>query len=410
MTETGSDVCIKAGYRICLAAAALLALSGAVTCAQTPELPGPSGPHAVGTSYLLFQDRSRRDPFSADSSRIREITVRVWYPAKPPGDASPERYLPGVDTLYGAFDLPPTLAGLEMHSYRDLPLCAAQEKYPVLLFNHGWGEHFAQSTLLMEELASHGYFVFSIAHHGEAKFTIYPDGSVRILDQANDRFRRIMTEQRNPDAITLFQRMFDARTGEEQKAVFRESGRLMPTLLVEGPELWAEDIRFVIGALERLVRADHPFRGRLDLDRIGVFGMSMGGIASSIVCARDKRCSACINVDGGLYGGLLETTFPVPIMFMNSVRYTGYDGFFLDLAGAGGCCLTIDGSDHMNFSDLPFLVSTAPLTGTIEQSRMQRIINTYIRAFFDKHLKGIDSDFLRGSSKAYPEVIIQVKN
>ena len=204
--------------------------------------------------------------------------------------------------------------------------------------------------------------------------------------------------------------MFDARTGEGQRDVFRESGRLMPTLLVEGPELWAEDIQFIISALERLVRADHPFRGRLDLDRIGVFGMSMGGIASSIVCARDKRCAACINVDGGLYGGLLETIFPVPVMFMNSVRYMGYDGFFLDLTGAGGCCITIEGSDHMNFSDLPFFASSVPLVGTIEQSRMQDIQNIYIRAFFDRHLKGINSDLLGGSSRAYPEVIIQVKN
>jgi len=401
---------MKTGFRMFMTAAVLFVLSGAVTCARVLELPEPSGPHAVGTSYLLFEDRNRPDPFTADSSGTREITVRVWYPAKPPGGASPERYLPDIDTLYRAFNLPPDLARLEMHSYRDLPVCAEKEKYPVLLFNHGWGEHFAQSTFLMEELASHGYFVFSIAHHGEAKFTIYPNGSVRILDQANDRFRRIMTEQGNPEAIAMFQRMFDARMIEEQKTVFRETGRLMPTLLVEGPELWAGDIGFVISALERMVRADHPFRGRLDLDRIGVFGMSMGGIASSIVCSRDKRCAACINVDGGLYGDLIETVFPVPIMFMNSVRYTGYDGLFLGLTGAGGCCITIEGSDHMNFSDLPFLVSAPPLTGTIEQSRMQHIQNAYIRAFFDRHLKGIDSDLLRGPSKAYPEVIIQVKN
>ena len=392
------------------AVAALLILAGAVACAKVPELPEPSGPHTIGTSYLLFEDRARPDPFSNDSSRTREITVRVWYPAKAPGSASPETYLPNVETLFSAFNLPPSLGVLEMHSYRDLPLCAAREKYPVLLFNHGWGEHFAQSTFLMEELASHGYFVFSIAHHGEAKFMIYPDGSVRILDQANERFQRIMTEQRNPDAMAMFRRMFDARTLEEQKAVFRESGRLMPTLLVESPELWAEDIRFVIRALESMVRADHPFRGRLDMDRIGVFGMSMGGIASSIVCSREKRCAACINVDGGLYGDLIETNFSVPIMFMNSMRYRDYGGFFLGLTRAGGCCITIEGSDHMNFSDLPFFASSVPLVGTIEQSRMQDIQNIYIRAFFDKHLKGIDSDLLRGPSKAYPEVIIQVKN
>ena len=401
---------MKTGYQICLAATVILTLSGAVTCAQSPELPVPSGRHAVGTGYLLFEDRNRQDPFSADSARSREITVRVWYPAKPPGDASPETYLPNVETLFSAFNLPPSLGTLDMRSYRDLPVCAAKEKYPVLLFNHGWGEHFAQRTILMEELASHGYFVFSIAHHGEAKFTIYPDGSAQLLDQTNDRFRRIMAEQQNPDAIAMFKRMFGARTRGEQQAVFKETSRLMPTLLVEGPELWADDIGFIIGALERMVRADHPFRGRLDLEQIGVFGMSMGGIASNIACARDKRITACINIDGGIYGGLLETTFSVPIMFMNSVRYTGYDDLFLNSAEAEAYCLTIEGSDHMNFSDLPFFVSSLPLVGTIEQSRMQDIQNAYIRAFFDKHIKGTESDLLNGPSTTYPEVIIQVKN
>ena len=396
--------------RLFTVAAVLLAIPVVAARAQTPELPEPSGPHAVGTSYLLFEDPGRVDPFGADSSRGREITVRVWYPAKPPGGAAPVTYLPDDETLLAASGLPPTLAGLETHSYRDLPVCAAEERYPVLLFNHGWGEHFAQSTFLMEELASHGYFVFSIAHHGETRFMIYPDGGVRMLDQSNGRFRRIMAEQRNPEAFAMFQRMSEAKTMEEQSGIFSESSRLMPLFLVDGPALWADDISFVIGALERMNRADHPFRGRLDLERIGVFGMSMGGIASNLICIRDKRCSACINIDGGLYGELLETTCPVPVSFMNSERYAGYEELFLGRAGAGGCCVTIEGSGHMNFSDLPFFTSSLPLVGTIEQPRMQLIQDSYIRAFFDEHLKGIDSNLLAGPSEAFPEVIIHVKN
>ena len=400
---------MKNGIPTRFIAAALVLFSGAIACAQTSSYPEPSGPRAVGTSYLLFEDRDRRDPFSADTSRNRELTIRVWYPAEPPGGAAVERYLPDDESIFRSFNLPPSLAELEVHSYRDLPVCAAEEKYPVLVFNHGWGEHFAQSTFLMEELASHGYFVFSIAHHGEAKFTIYPDGSVRLLDQTNERFRRIMAEQQNPEAVALFQRIFGARTMEEQRAVFEETVDRMPTFLLDGPGLWAEDIRFVIGALERMTRADHPFRGRLDLDNIGIFGVSIGGIASSVACVSDKRCAACVNIDGGLYGGLVETTIPTPVMFMNSIRYRGYDELFLSTAGAGGCSLLIEGSDHMNFSDLPFFVNALPMVGKIEQSRMQDIQSAYIRAFFDKHLKGIDSELLDGPSGIYPEVILKIK-
>ncbi len=390
--------------------AALLLLAAGPACSRPPVSPAPSGPYAVGTSYLVFTDRDRRDPFASDSSVAREITARVWYPAKPPGGEAPEPYLPGADDVYASYGLPSSLADIETHSYRDLPVCAAREKYPVLLFNHGWGEHVAQSTFLMEDLASHGYFVFSIAHHGEAKFTIYPDGAVEPIDTANERFRRIMAEQRNPDAIAVFRRMFEARSLDDQKSIFRESSGLMPTFLVDGPGLWARDISFVIDALERMNRADHPFRGRLDLGRIGVFGMSMGGIASNVACARDKRYRACVNVDGGLYGDLLETQCPVPVMFMNSVRYRGYDDLFLSTAAGDGYCVTIEGSDHMNFSDLPFFVPTAPLVGSIEQRRMQEIVQEYLRAFFDKYLMDTDSRLLSGPSAVYPEVIIQTEN
>jgi predicted dienelactone hydrolase len=382
-------------------------LLGGSACAQ--GLPEPSGPHPVGTSYLLFLDLSRRDPFSADSTVRREITARVWYPAKAIGSAKPESYLPYDEGVFRMFNLPASLAETETHSFRDAPLAAASEMYPVLIFNHGWGENFTHSTSLMEELASHGYIVFSIAHHGEVKFSIYPDGSCLVLDQGNERFRRIIKEQQNPEAFGMFERMFGAKTKDEQESVFRESSRLMPMFLVDGPKLWAKDISFVIGEIGKLNRADGAFRGRLDTDKIGVFGMSLGGIATSVACASDKRCRAGINIDGGLYGDIIETLQPIPFMFLNSVRYTDYDEFFLDHCSESGYCVTISGSDHMNFTDLPFLMTSVPLTGEIEQPRMQQIVNAYVRAFFDEHLKGKESDLLHGRSTAYPEVTFRAK-
>jgi dienelactone hydrolase len=391
------------------AAAELWELAPLGGAAHAQGLPAPSGSLPVGTSYLVFVDRSRRDPFSSDSTALREITARIWYPAKAVGSAAPEPYLPYDEGILRMFNLPASLAETETHSFRDLPLAAASERYPVLVFNHGWGENFAHSTALMEELASHGYIVLSIAHHGEVKFSVYPDGSYLVLDQGSERFGKIMQEQRNPEAFAMFERMFGAKTKEEQEAVFKESSRLLPTLLVDGPKLWAKDISFVIGEIDKLNRADGPFRGRLDTDKIGVFGMSMGGIATSVACASDARCRAGINIDGGLYGDLIDSVHPIPFMFMNSVRYTGYDEFFLDHCGAQGYCVTIAGSDHMNFTDLPFLMTSVPLTGTIEQTKMQLIVNAYVRAFFDEHLRGKESDLLHGRSTSYPEVTFRAK-
>src|SRR5678815_1285366 len=41
-----------------------------------------------------------------------------------------------------------------------------------------------------------------------------------------------------------------------------------------------------------------PFKGRLDLGRIAVFGHSTGGLTAAEICMRDPRVKACANLDG----------------------------------------------------------------------------------------------------------------
>jgi hypothetical protein len=94
---------------------------------------------------------------------------------------------------------------LKTNSSRDLPVSPREKDYPVLIFSHGWGEHYSHSTILMEELASHGYIVFSIAHHYECKFSFYPDGQTIHLDVNSLRFQKIMQEQQNPKAMEFTQ-------------------------------------------------------------------------------------------------------------------------------------------------------------------------------------------------------------
>jgi len=95
----------------------------------------------------------------------------------------------------------------------------------------------------MEELASHRYIVLSLAHHYEAKFSFYPDGTRITVDLSSERFRKIMEDQKNPEAIAIFERMSTAKTLKEQEEIFRDANRLIPTLFVEGPRLWCTERR-----------------------------------------------------------------------------------------------------------------------------------------------------------------------
>ena len=69
--------------------------------------------------------------------------------------------------------------------------------------------------------------------------------------------------------------------------------------------------------------------------------------------------------------------------------------------------VTILGTDHYDFSDLPALTPLAPqlgLKGPIQGARVQTIVNAYSLAFFDQLLKGQATTLLDGPSAAYPEV------
>jgi len=379
------------------------------SCIQVAELPVPTGNNPIGITYLSFTDQSRPEIFTSDSTDHREITVKVWYPAEPAKDAKTATYIKNAEEIVPMFNLSTSIINIKTHSKLDLPVSQAQKTFPVLLFSHGWGEHFSQNTVLMEELASHGYIVFSIAHHYEAKFSFYPDGHLITIDNSSERFLEIMDEQRKPEAFAVFEKMRNAKSYEEQEAVFRQSNELMPTLLVESPRIWADDISFLIDELENINQDNSIFSGKMNLEQIGVFGMSMGGIASGQVCITDKRCKAGINMDGGIYGDFLDTTISQPFMFMSSERYRGYDNIFSDHVNNSVYTITIHGADHYNFHDMSILDPSFSHLGEIDGHHMLKIMNEYTLAFFDKHLKGEDSGLLNGPSSEYPEVEIKVK-
>src|SRR5207244_2675240 len=67
----------------------------------------------------------------------------------------------------------------------------------------------------------------------------------------------------------------------------------------------AEDNRFVLDQLERANTVGLPgmpagLRGRMDTQRVGALGHSLGGMISVVSGQEDKRFRICLNLDGGL--------------------------------------------------------------------------------------------------------------
>lgn len=397
------------------AAAVLVPLSAALVLpALFPvfDMPRPTGRFQVGTTRLSFRDDSRPETFTPDPNDRRELAVQVWYPGEPAREA---RALPlwteagTLGPLLAGFIKMPgfifhQLALVRSNSFAELPVAAAQARYPVIVFSHGYPPGFAQqNTTQMEELASHGYIVFSIAHTHEALAAFFPGG--RVVPYSVAQVDAADAEALNAGSVQAY---VNERDPAKREPLLR---RLLATLPLRQASLrlWTEDTSFVVDCLERLDRGEAPgrFGGRLDLSRLGVMGMSFGGATAGQFCLVDARCAAAVNLDGLQFGDVIDGVVKRPFLMMYSEGADGMNDFMLDRVEAPSYRLVVRGTTHYDFTDLSLispLFRMMGLLGPIGGERASRVVSAYVLAFFDRYLKGEPQPLLDGPSAEFPEV------
>jgi len=163
-------------------------------------------------------------------------------------------------------------------------------------------------------------------------------------------------------------------------------------------------------------KLDPRFKGKLDLQRIGLTGVSLGGGAIVWACNLDVRCKAGLAQDGWyepLPQSILSQSLTQPFMLMQSETEmwkmdnlerldTLYKG-----VGAPAFHLKLAGILHDDFRDYPLLTPVTGLLherGTLNGKRTVQIVDTYIIAFFDQYLKNQSSPLLKNPSSGYPEI------
>jgi predicted dienelactone hydrolase len=404
-------------------------------CFPRYQYPAPSGRYAVGIREFQLVDSSRTETETARPDDRRELGIRVSYPS----DATPadklERDFIEDRVAIAAYSallilkpdskwravVPRSWERIVTNAWRDAPLAKRDRPYPVLIYSHGLGSWPEQNTILIEELASRGYIVFAINHAGLSSGITRMDGSTvdlgefmrrsntlakmtPISDEIGKRSRELNSELSNP-ALDVSLRA----------KLIKESSMLRPgpteaTATAHG--LAADDHRFL---LDYLATDEALFKEQLDLNRIGILGMSMGGTAAHITCARDPRCRAGVNMDG--YQALLiDVPLTVPFMHMSNARFHNHAVSHRQANGPS-YLVKIGGTVHGSFHDMAYSTPMLRLldsrginvVGQIDGERMMQILNAYVPAFFDKHLLGNDAPLLDGTSERFPEVSLSSK-
>ena len=366
--------------------------------------PAPTGSFGVGRLPFELVDSSRRDP--ADSAHSRVVAGWIWYPAGHAAAAEQERALPGewgdLRAAASAAKLGASAAEamrtLAVHASTGAPWAPAVTRAPVLLFTPGNGWLPTDYSVLLEDLASHGYVVVGLAPVGLADVVHLRDGRT---------IRKTLG--------------VGAAIGDDQVHAHRDALYLLSHLAD-------------FDADERA-----PWFEHLALGRIGTFGHSLGGTTALVAAFEDSVVRAAINLDGDAMGSVTEIRPRQPLLLVSSEvpsmseappgpdsawseltrqglerserRRTGEWSRIASRASAAERVRLL-GARHLNFTDAALV---SPLIegpqrrwmrwGPIEGARGLRITADLVLGFFDHTLRGRATDELlvRPESR-YPEL------
>jgi Predicted dienelactone hydrolase len=375
----------------------------------------PTGPFGIGTLTYHVKDGSRTEIFQEDPRAPRELIVQVWYPAA--GEASAERapYLPDArmvtKELARLFRVPRFLfhhiRRARSNAISSAPAASpGGDGYPVLIFLEGLAGFRQMNTFQVEELVSHGYIVAAIDHPYAAACVVFPDGR-HAAGYPIGRMKELMApsleEVAHPSAV---------------------NGHVLKDGIIP---YFAEDVRLVLDELGKWNEAD-PFgilTGKMDLRRIGVFGVSLGGIVAGEVCQAEARLKACLIIDAPMSRNTVANGLRQPAMWITrdaeTMRQEGWSEKDIDQhqttmravferMPSDGYFVQVPDYFHINPTDIPcwwpLLTRLVKMRGRIDWKRAHAITNDFTLAFFNKYLKGVSGDLLECGDK-YPEVTLE---
>lgn len=383
------------------------------------RFPPPGGPYAIGTVTYHWVDGQRHELFSADPAAHRELMAQVWYPSERTGSSARAAYVPHADVLSSVLAPQLHLPGFALDYFSvvptnaipDAPVAPDRSRYPVLIFESGVVGFRQTNTYQVEALVSRGYVVVGLDQPYASGAVVFPDGH-RIIGWTRDRMQPLIDQSLTPV------------TGAPVV-----NGQVLPNGIV--PYL-AQDVSLTIDRITALDQdAGGLLHGRLDLNRIGTFGVSLGAMVTAEACHRDSRLRACLMLDAAMPADVVRDGLAQPSMWITrdagtmrlerqrsggwsevaiAETLTSMRTVFSKSAPGEGWYLQVPGIFHTDFTDAPSWTPLAPwlgISGPIGGERAHVIVNAYSLAYFERSMEGSPSALLDRRSSSYPEVLLE---
>lgn len=150
------------------------------------ELPQTRGSYKVGTHDMCLE-LEREEGITADKTDKRRLMIKAWYPSNETNEnEDPYIDAAGRKGFAQKYGLAPAMLNylekVKTEVYRDVAI--APERFPVLIFSHGYNSKANGYYALIKEWVSQGYIVLGINHTYESTGSSFPEGNEAYFDYA----------------------------------------------------------------------------------------------------------------------------------------------------------------------------------------------------------------------------------
>ena len=347
------------------------------------EYPEFTGRYKVGVTEFIV-DTGREETLKLHEGGVRKLSCRMYYPSTAEGIEGKERSEYMSRQLCKAYKVDYDKKMAEGENRIDCYVDAApvsDEKFPLIIFSHGYGSFRDSNTYMCGEICSQGYVVVIIGHPYETMALNYADGTCVDIDKkAMETAKPII-----PALISSIKLVSAKGTDEEINDKFKDFEHKYYSGLGKRVDAWCIDTDDVCDYVKA------TYSDRIDSDAgVGLTGHSMGGAVAHMLLRKSDKYSCAINIDGGLFGEYRDFPLRKPFMNINcNMNKTTTTAAYLDPKGPVYSAIFKD-MRHLGFTDLMFFFPVKSQVGKLPADILHRnLCGLHIR-FFDKYIKGKD--------------------
>ena len=347
--------------------------------------PKPTGEYNVGTfTFTIYNDRPETLPLKDPG--MRSIPVRVYYPTSSvEGLSKTEALSRTVCKGLGKFMIPVSYEKIT-NDGQNVSECYTEaarftdRRFPLIIYSHGYGLAYRESnSLLLIDLASHGYVVMSVGHPYEGCASELDDGTEYFLPK---KLTNMIFSPYIPASIATIKlckmKGSIVEQSEQCESFVRNYGKFAMDRVAE----WEKD------TLSALSYAKENLSDMIDFSYgVGSTGHSFGGATSYALCHDSSEFVCGIDIDGILCCDNEGKVMKKPFMMISCDDNKGVVSRGLIKHTERAYQVLFKDMKHVGFSDMKFFITSRFMTGALSAELMHENLCRAHLIFFDTYLK-----------------------